>query len=65
MPAEFSGLVADRQGDIFQRSGQTNEAKQAYTKAYQLLGEETEYRRLVEVKLNALGVDPTAAPAAK
>ena len=65
MPADFLGLVADRQGDIFQRAGQVNEAKQAYTKAYQLLGEETEYRRLVEVKLNALGVDPTAAPAAK
>lgn len=64
MPAEFAGLVADRQGDIFQLAGQAAEAKQAYTKAHQLLSEETEYRRLVEVKLNALGVDVSTPAAA-
>lgn len=64
MPAEFAGLVADRQGDIFQRAGQPSEARQSYQKAYQLLGDDTEYRRLIEVKLNALGIDPSSASTA-
>ena len=32
-----------------------------YERAYQALGERSEYRRLVEIKLNALGVDPRPA----
>lgn len=61
MPAAFEGLVADRQGDIHMRAGQPEQARQSYLKAYQLLADSTEYRRLVEIKLNALGVDPAAA----
>lgn len=61
MPAAFEGLVADRQGDVHMLSGQSDQARQAYLKAYQLLADATEYRRLVEIKLNALGVDPSAA----
>ena len=61
-PKDFSGLVADRRGDIFLAQGKKAEAKTEYEKAYKGLDERAEYRRLVEVKLNALGVDPAAAP---
>ncbi len=58
MPAEFAGLTADRLGDVYLSQGKNNEARVEYEKAYQLLDSTTEYRQLVEVKLNALGVDP-------
>lgn len=61
MPAEFAALAADRQGDVFLAKGQTAEARAAYQKAHGLMDERTEYRRLVEVKLNALGVDVSSA----
>lgn len=57
-PAEFAGLVADRKGDVLTLQGKASEAKAEYEKAYKLLDEKSEYRRLLEVKLNALGVDP-------
>lgn len=57
-PAEYAGLVADRKGDILSMMGKTAEAKTEYEKAYKLMDEKSEYRRLLEVKLNALGVDP-------
>ena len=40
------------------------EARDAFTQAYKGMDERTEYRRLVEVKLNSLGVDPQPAEAA-
>lgn len=62
---EFAGLVADRLGDVYLAQAKKNEARAEFEKAYQLLEAGTEYRQLVEVKLNALGVDPqAAAPAA-
>ncbi|MEP6825912.1 MAG: hypothetical protein ABI919_13975, partial [Ramlibacter sp.] len=45
----------------------SREVSEKYTKAYQGLDERSEYRRMVEIKLNAMGVDPkplAAAPAA-
>ncbi len=57
-PAEFSALVADRKGDTFMLQGKKAEARTEYEKAYKEFDERTEYRRLVEVKLNALGVNP-------
>jgi predicted negative regulator of RcsB-dependent stress response len=65
-PKSYEPLVADRRGDIYNLQGKKAEAKTEYTKAYQGLEERSEYRRLVEVKLNAMGVDPKAlaAPAA-
>lgn len=59
-PKDFAGLVADRRGDILMAQGKKAEAKTEYEKAYKALDERAEYRRLVEVKLNALGIDPTA-----
>lgn len=58
-PKDFAALVADRRGDILMAQGKKPEAKAEYEKAYMAFGERDEYRRLVEVKLNALGVDPT------
>jgi predicted negative regulator of RcsB-dependent stress response len=64
VPREFEALAADRRGDIHNLQGRKDQAKAEYTKAYQGLDERAEYRRLVEVKLNAMGVDPKAAAAA-
>ncbi len=59
-PVEFEGLVADRRGDVYNLQGKKGEAKAEYLKAWRTLDERAEYRRLVEVKLTALGVDPKA-----
>ena len=56
-PASFDPLVADRKGDIFLLQGKRTEAIAEYEKAFRNFEERTEYRRLVAVKLNALGVD--------
>jgi predicted negative regulator of RcsB-dependent stress response len=58
LPPEFIGLAQDRKGDILVLQGLKPEAIVAYTEAYKLTDERTEYRRLVEVKLNSLGVNP-------
>ena len=52
---EFSGLAADRRGDVLALQGKKTEARAEYTKAYQAFDDKADYRRLVEVKLNALG----------
>ena len=57
---QFAGLTADRRADIFMAQGKKAEAKAEYLKAYKAMDARTEYRRLVEVKLNALGVNPAA-----
>ncbi len=59
-PKDFASLAADRRGDIFMAQGKKTEARAEYEKAYKGLDERDQYRRLVEVKLNALGVDPGA-----
>lgn len=59
-PKDFVALAADRRGDILMLQGKKAEASAEYEKAYKGLDERAEYRRLVEVKLNALGVDPAA-----
>ncbi len=64
-PKEFDGLVADRKGDILALQGKTDEAKAAYSTAYAALPSAIDYRRLVEFKLNALGVDPSLPPPVK
>jgi predicted negative regulator of RcsB-dependent stress response len=59
-PKDFAALASDRRGDILLAQGKKPEAKAEYEKAYKAFDERSEYRRLVEVKLNSLGVDPTA-----
>ncbi len=56
-PPAFEGLVADRRGDIFLAQGKADEARAEYQRAWSLLADRMEYRRLVEVKLASLGVD--------
>ena len=60
-PVEYEALVADRRGDIYNLQGKKAEAKADYLKAWRAMDERTEYRRLVEVKLMAMGVDPRPA----
>ena len=62
-PKDFTPLASDRRGDILLLQGKKSEARVEYEKAYKGLDERTEYRRLVEVKLNALGVDPVVVVA--
>jgi predicted negative regulator of RcsB-dependent stress response len=57
-PEQFKGLVADRKGDMALMQGQRDEAKKEFLAAFAALGEDVDYRRLVEVKLNSLGVEP-------
>jgi len=59
-PAGFEALVADRKGDILMLQGNKPLALTEYEKAYKLFDVRAEYRRLVEVKINALGVDVQA-----
>lgn len=64
MPKEFEALAADRKGDVYMAQGKREEAKAEYRKAWSAFEPGNEYRRLVEIKLNAVGVDPKSlAPA--
>ena len=63
-PKAFSGLAEDRKGDIFALQGKKPEARAEYEKAYKLVDERTDYRRLIEVKLNALGGSTVVAAVA-
>ena len=56
---EFLPLVADRRGDILAMQGHASKAREEYQRAYAAMQDAGQYRRLVEVKLNALGVDST------
>lgn len=56
-PHSFEALVADRKGDVLALQGKTAEAKVEYTKAYAAFDAGSDYRKLVEFKLNSLGVD--------
>ena len=60
---EFQALAADRRGDILLAQGKTDDAKAAYAKAWAAMGATLDYRRVVEAKLNVLGVDPAASAA--
>lgn len=57
-PAEFQAVVADRKGDVLALKGQREEAIAEYNRAFTAFDDRVEYRRLVEVKLNALGAQP-------
>jgi predicted negative regulator of RcsB-dependent stress response len=60
---EFAALAADRRGDILLTEGKKDEAKAAYLKAWTAMDPKVDYRRLVEAKLNLLGVQPAASAA--
>jgi len=58
MPGEFAALAADRKGDVLQLQDKKAQAIDEYRRAWGALDERVDYRRLVEAKLNALGVQP-------
>lgn len=58
--AEFEPLIADRRGDVLQAQGKRAEAVAAFQAAHKGLSDKTEYRRLIEAKLMALGAQPTS-----
>jgi len=59
----FAALVDDRRGDILLAQGKKDEARAAYLRAWSAMDPKLDYRRLVEAKLNVLGIDPGAAAA--
>jgi predicted negative regulator of RcsB-dependent stress response len=58
---EFDALIADRRGDILAAQGKKAEAVTAYQAAHKAMDDKTEYRRLVDAKLTALGAAPAAS----
>lgn len=54
----FAGLYADLRGDALAAAGKSAEAKTAYETALAKLDAKSQYRRYVEVKLEALGGTP-------
>lgn len=62
-PKDFAALADDRRGDVFALQSKPAEAKLEYVKAYKALDERAGYRRLIEVKINALGGDPVTTAA--
>lgn len=57
-PAALEPWRADRLGDLRQRQGQPEAAREAYLQAWRGLEPDLGWRGIVEAKLNALGVDP-------
>ena len=58
---EFAALAADRRGDILMAQGKTEEAKASYQKSWSAMDVKVDYRRIVEAKLNVMGINPTGA----
>lgn len=55
---EFDAIAADRKGDVLFLQNKKQEAVSEYTRAYVSFSDGADYRRLLEVKLNAFGVQP-------
>ncbi len=56
----FVGMAQDRLGDLYVLQNKPAEAKAAYLQAFSAMDADSEYRRLIKIKLNALGVEPPA-----
>lgn len=61
----MQGLAADLQGDVLQLQGKQAEAVAAYQKAWAQLPQNSQYRRMLQAKLNALGAEPTTSEGVK
>lgn len=62
--AGFDGLVEDRRADAYLALQQPDRAREALQAAWKALPDDLEYRRVIEAKLMALGVDPKTLKAA-
>ena len=60
LPKAYQALAADRRGDIYMAQNKADLAKAEYRKAYDGMDSEVAYRKLVGMKLDALGGDPVA-----
>jgi predicted negative regulator of RcsB-dependent stress response len=63
LPKEFEALAMDRRADIFALQGKPEQARAEYLKAYSAAEEAAPFRRLVEIKMRALGAEPPPAAA--
>lgn len=62
MPPAFEGLAADRRGDLLQLQGKKAEALVQYQQAWKAVEPRSDIRRLIEIKVAALGGElPTEA----
>ncbi len=61
----MAGLADDLRGDVLQAKGQAPQAIAAYQKAWAALANTPDYRRLVQAKLNALGIEPESVTASE
>ena len=52
----FDALYADMRGDVLGAQGKLEEARSAYKLAYEKIGEKSQYRNLIQIKMDALGV---------
>ena len=62
---EMAGLASDLRGDVLQAKGQASEAVAAYQQAWKQIPATSEYRRMVQAKLSALGVQVTVETVAE
>ncbi len=61
-PLEFDAVIADRKGDVLLLQNKKQEAIAEYLQAYAKTVDRENYKRLLEVKLNALGVAAETLP---
>jgi predicted negative regulator of RcsB-dependent stress response len=61
----YQPLVQDRLGDLALLEGKKSDAIGLYQNAWRAMDPRAEYRRLLEIKLASLGVEPKAQPADK
>jgi predicted negative regulator of RcsB-dependent stress response len=55
-PAAFDALYADLRGDVLNTAGKRDEARSAYMLAYDKTPETSQYRNVIQMKMDALGV---------
>mgnify|MGYP003351055015 FL=1 len=65
VPEDFAPLLADRLGDIDMLQNKPKDALAQYQKAWSGMQANNDYRRLIAVKLAALGQDPEELSAAE
>lgn len=54
-PESFTGLYADLKGDVLSAQGKIAEARAAYQQAYDKIDAKSEYRNLIQLKMDGLG----------
>ena len=52
----FDGLYSDLKGDVLLAQGKTDEARSSYNLAYEKLNDDSTYRAIVQMKMDALGI---------